>query len=229
MKDERVSVFLTILDGIDSRVHNAAEVMLPALRRALHGFTRRADIIIRQLTFTGSGSNAVIDACQTLAALDDAAFDARLAQAGDTLAVLNVGFVDPDGARLQTGPRKRVVSTRVEEFGPEADDPDTRRHLFIQRAVEQAFSINNKALREYLAAALTANGSVSTAALPVNDARELLYLAHAIEAGAEGTGGEYRFKVTRVKEDEGGVRYRNDYFEGDEFLIELVEAEHVPE
>ncbi len=229
VKDERVSVFLTILDGIDSRVHNAAEVMLPALRRALHGFTRRADIIIRQLTFTGSGSNAVIDACQTLAALDDAAFDARLAQAGDTLAVLNVGFVDPDGARLQTGPRKRVVSTRVEEFGPEADDPDTRRQLFIQRAVEQAFSINNKALREYLAAALTANGSVSTAALPVNDARELLYLAHAIEAGAEGTGGEYRFRVTRVKEDEGGVRYRNDYFEGDEFLIELVEAEHVPE
>ncbi|MGE0081324.1 MAG: Wadjet anti-phage system protein JetA family protein [Thiohalomonadaceae bacterium] len=229
VKDERVSLFLTILDGIDSRVHNAAEVMLPALRRALHGFTRRADIIIRQLTFTGSGSNAVIDACQTLAALDDAEFDARLARAGDILAVLNVGFVDPDGARLQTGPRKRVVSTRVEEFGPEADDPDTRRQLFIQRAVEQAFSINNKALREYLAAALTANGSVSTAALPVNDARDLLYLAHAIEAGAEGAGGEYRFKVTRVKEEEGGVRYRNDYFEGDEFLIELVEAEHVPE
>jgi hypothetical protein len=226
VKDPNVSVFLTILDGIDTRVHNAAEVMLPALRRALHGFTRRADIIIRQLSFTGAGRNEVIQACQALAPLDETEFGARLAKAGELMAVLNVGFVDPDSLRLHTGSRRRVVNTRVEEQTGE-DDPQARRALFVQRVVEQAFSVNNRALRDYLAGALLDGGKISTAQLPVGNAHELLMAAHAIEAGANDGAGGYRFRVEKVKEDEGGVRVRNDYFESDEFLIELLEPDDV--
>jgi hypothetical protein len=46
------SVYLTILDQIESRLRSAADLMLPALRQSLHGFTRRADILLRQLSFS---------------------------------------------------------------------------------------------------------------------------------------------------------------------------------
>ena len=52
----RQSVLLAILDGIESRMHNASAVMLPALRKALNGFTRRADIIMRQLSYSDAGA-----------------------------------------------------------------------------------------------------------------------------------------------------------------------------
>jgi len=227
VRDPNASVFITILDGIDTRVHNAAEVMLPALRRALHGFTRRADIIIRQLSFTGAGRNAVIEACQALAPLDETEFNARLARAADAMAVLNGNlFVDPESLRLHLGSRRRVVNTRVEEL-PSDDDPDTRRSLFVQRALERAFSVNNKELRDWLAGALLEGRQVSTGQLPVRSAHELLMAAHAIEAGASDGSGGYRFLIEKVKEEEGGVRVRNDYFEADEFLIRLVEETDV--
>ena len=50
------SVLLAVLDGIELRMHNASSVMLPALRQALNGFTRRADIIMRQLSYTGGAT-----------------------------------------------------------------------------------------------------------------------------------------------------------------------------
>src|SRR5690606_20905902 len=56
------SVYLMLLDRIESRIHSAAEVMLPALRHALHGFTRRADILLRQLSFTEASQHALLDA-----------------------------------------------------------------------------------------------------------------------------------------------------------------------
>ena len=45
------SFLLYILDHIEQRMRNASEIMLPALRRALHSFTKRADIIMRQLSY----------------------------------------------------------------------------------------------------------------------------------------------------------------------------------
>jgi hypothetical protein len=49
------SVLYLILDGIDRRMLNASAIMLPALRKALNGFTRRADLIMRQLGGSGGG------------------------------------------------------------------------------------------------------------------------------------------------------------------------------
>ncbi len=217
--DPRASVYLAILEGIEGRMHNASEVMLPALRHALHSFTRRADIIIRQLSFTGTaGRHELLEACQTLAALDEAEFERRLATAGEAMAGLNVAFADPDSVRLHTSGRRRIVNNTAEE-GEEADHT-ARRALFIERALEQAFALNNRELRDYIARALGEGHRVRTSALPVNDARELLFAAHAVEAGAAGaTSSEFRFRV-----EEGGGRVRNDYFECDEFVIELLDA-----
>src|SRR5690606_34436164 len=60
------SVLWTILDSIERRMGNAAEIMLPALRRALHSFTKRADIIIRQLSYLNTQSNSdLLEICRT--------------------------------------------------------------------------------------------------------------------------------------------------------------------
>jgi hypothetical protein len=210
------SLYLDILDGIDARLHAACEVMLPALRRALHGFTRRADIIIRQLSFSGASSNRFLAACRQLATLDDADYDARLAAAGEGLATLHVGFADPETLRLH-GPRsRRRVNSRVE--AEQVDDPQALRRLFVEQALERAFTLNNLELREYLVETLAGGRILRSTNLPVRDARDLLRAAHVIEAGTATQGG-YRFRVSET-----GMRTSSDYYEAmDEFTIELID------
>lgn len=218
--DPARSLYLAILDGIDARLHAACEVMLPALRRALHGFTRRADIIIRQLSFSGSARNEVLGACRQLAALDDETYEETLGQIGEQLATLQVGFVDPEGLRLHSRRERRTVNTAVE--AEQADNPAERRKLFVQQALERAFTINNRELRDYLVEALAGGHAVRTGSLPVRDARDLLRAAHAIEVGTAVSGG-YRFRVEPT-----GQRIRTDYYEAmDEFVIELLEDEQL--
>lgn len=218
VNDHRHSLYLTILDGIDARLHAACEVMLPALRRALHGFTRRADIIIRQLSFSGAARNELLGACRRLATLSDNDYAAALDTVGEQLATLNVGIVDPETLRLHSARTRRTVNSTVEQ--EQIDDPQERRRLFVQQALERAFALNNRELRDYLVEALAGGHSVRTTSLPVRDARDLLRAAHAIEAGTATDGG-YRFRVEPT-----GQVVRTDYYEAsDEFIIELVEDE----
>src|SRR5690554_1547867 len=86
-----VSVLMQILDSIETRMRNAAEIMLPALRRTLQGFVRRADIIMRQLSYLHSQKhNDIVGLCRELSELDEAAFAQRLEKAGDAMASLNL-------------------------------------------------------------------------------------------------------------------------------------------
>ena len=220
--DDRRSVYLQILDQIESRLHSAADTMLPALRNALHGFTRRADILLRQLSFTEASQHVLLDAFEVLAAQTPEEQDARFASASVYMASLQVGFVDPDQLRLYNTDRRRVVETRVEV--PVEDDGPTRRLLFIQQALERAFAVNNRELYDYVVNALAGGHEIRTAALPVNNARELLYAAHVIEVGAAGWKDYgYRFEV-----QETGRRLRNDYYTAmDEFAIRVVESRTV--
>lgn len=218
--EQNSSVYFAILDGIESRVISASEVMLPALRRALHSFTRRADIIIRQLSFSRAQRNELLDACQSLAKLPDAQYDSILNAAAEHFAVINVGFVDPDSMRIHSGPRRRIVNTFVEhEF---VEDSDTRRDLYVQQAVERAFAINQKEIRHYLMKTLSEGEAILTTQLAISDARELLYASHIIELGSAVPDAEGRcIEVLPT-----GVRTRTEFFDAvDEFSIRLVEAE----
>lgn len=214
--DHKQSLYMAILNGIDARLHAACEVMLPALRRALHGFTRRADLIIRQLTFSGTSRNELLNGCRQLATLDDEECRNLLSTIGDRMATLQVGFADPDGLRLHTKRTKRIVNTVVE--ADQEDSAQERRKLFVQQALERAFSLNNSELREYLVEALAGGHAVRTTNLPVRDARDLLRAAHAIEVGTASSG-PYRFRVEPT-----GQRVRTDFYDAmDEFSIELFE------
>lgn len=216
--DARRSVYMQILDQIESRLHSAADIMLPALRNSLHGFTRRADILLRQLSFSEASQHALLDAFAILAKQTPQEQDAALEIASQRLATLQVGFVDPDHLRLYNTDRKRIVDTRVEAQA--ADDPQARRRLFVEQALERAFAVNNRQLYDYLVGALASGHEVRTTTLPIQDARELLYAAHAIEVGAAGWNGlQYRFEIHDT-----GRRVGNEYYEAmDEFVIRVVD------
>ena len=222
--DAKQSVYIQVLDQIESRLHSAADTMLPALRNALHGFTRRADILLRQLSFSQASQHMLLDAFDELARQTPAEQEQALAAAAEHMAVLEMGFVDPDHIRLYNTERRRVVDRSVEV---QSDDPAARRRLFIEQALERAFAVNNRQLYDYLVDALAGGHEVRTSTLPVRDARELLYAAHAIEVGASGWGmnASYRFEV-----QETGRRVSNEYYDGmDEFTIRVVEhLDHTP-
>jgi hypothetical protein len=219
------SVYMTILEQIESRLHSAADLMLPALRRSLHGFTRRADILLRQLSFSEASQHALLDTFDSLAKLPESEQDLRLAAAGEHLAGIDMAFVDPDHLRLINTDRKRRVDTRAES--PAADDPAARRRLFLEQALERAFAMNNRQLYDYLVGTLAGGHEIRTTSLPIRDARELLYAAHALEVGAAGWGAMgLRFEVRDT-----GRRAATEFFEAtDEFVIRLVEeVPHAPE
>jgi hypothetical protein len=212
------SIYMTLLDQIESRLHSAADLMLPALRRSLHGFTRRADILLRQLSFSEASQHALLEAFETLAALSPEEQDQRLAAAGEHLVGFDMGFVHADHLRLHNTERKRRVDTRAESQAP--DDPAARRRLFVEQALERAFAMNNRQLYDYLVATLAGGHEIRTTALPIRDARELLYAAHALEIGAAGWEGMgFKFEVHDT-----GRRAATEFFEAtDEFVVRLVE------
>lgn len=216
--DARQSIYIQVLNQIESRLHSAADTMLPALRNSLHGFTRRADILLRQLSFSQASQHLLLDAFAELGRQSQEQQDAFLAAAAEHMAVIDMGFVDPDHLRLYNTERRRVVERSIEV---ETDDPQARRRLFIEQALERAFAVNNRELYDYLVGVLAGGHEVRTASLPVRDARELLYAAHAIEAGAAGWGAHagYRFDVQQTDR-----RVSNEYYEGmDEFVIRVID------
>lgn len=218
VEDAERSVYLTILDGIDTRLHNASSIMLPALRHALNGFTRRADIIMRQLSYAGAGRGRLQAICQRLKSLPASEQEGLLASAGDALASLNVALPDPDSLRLRASRAARVVNTAVEAHTE--THRDARRALFVQNALDLAFTFNSRAQRDYVAAALSEGRRIHSHHLPVRDARELLMSAHVIELGAAGSS-EFAIRVTPT-----GARVRTDYFEAmDEFVLELIDRD----
>ncbi len=215
------SVYMTLLDQIESRVHSAADVMLPALRQSVHGFTRRADILLRQLSFSEASQHALLEVFESLRALPETEQDRHLAAAAERLTVLDVGFVDPDSLRLYNAERRRSVDTRAEI--EVHDDIPARRRLFVEQALERAFAVNNRQLYDYLVGALAGGHEIRTTSLPIRDARELLYCAHVLDVGAAGWGNlGLRFEVSDT-----GRRVKNDFFDAmDEFVVRLVERPH---
>src|SRR5690606_37486234 len=134
------SLLDTLLQAIESRLRNACEVMLPALRRALNTFTQRADIIIRQLSYIHSqGSDDIVDVCRQLAQLPEEQQDALFAQHRDDLNGMQLAFVDPGQIQMRAPWQKTVVRSSVEQ--DKALDPAAQKDIFIQQALDRAFIV----------------------------------------------------------------------------------------
>ncbi|WGL17316.1 DUF5716 family protein [Microbulbifer bruguierae] len=209
------SVLWLMLDTIEDRMRRACEVKLPALRQALQGFTKRAEIIIRQLSYLQSNTEgAFTDLCQALGTSQQR--DAILSELGDQLASFQLRLFDPKQTQLWQRSRRQPVNTRVEDEAPITDD--NQRDILLQQLLDQAFNFNSGELRNYLSRALGAGQKINSRDLPLNSASDLLAMSHALEAAAvaqDGSGPLVQVAFT-------GEKASNDYFaEFDEYTIEL--------
>lgn len=213
------SLLWTVLDNIENRLKAASDIMVPALRRALQGFTKRADIIIRQISYLASQQhNDVVKVCQRLTAHDEATRDAGLSLAGACMAVPHIGFIDPGSVRMHAQRTRREFSMDVTEDSPDDFDVEARKELYVQQVLDQAFLINDNRVRQYLVQQLSRGETVTTSELPVKTADDLLALAHAIEVGsAHSFSSDYQFIVEWKSDNES-----SEYFEArDNFTIRL--------
>ena len=217
------SYLMFILDMIERRMHNAAEVMLPALRSALHGFTKRADIIIRQLSYLNTQHDSdLVDVCRELADLPKDEFTKRLAGAAEAVATFSLQFIDPQHVRLTERKTKDIVNNIV--VTPDAPDKETQCELMIQQLLDQAFVLNNQGVRDYVVTALRGGRKISTREMQVEDVPSLLAMAHAIEVGSvNNLSSEIQFVVSRKNTTVDTHPY---YHRFDEHEIELVETNH---
>lgn len=215
--DEHSSVLWQLLDSIETRMRNASEIMLPALRRTLQGFTRRADIIIRQLSYLHSQKhNDLVGLCRELADLDETEFHARLALAGEAMAGVHLALVDPAQVRLRERRDRQPVQNQIVELA--APDDATRRELAVQQLLESAFNINGSAMRDYLRRALGAGRRIDNRDLPINDTADLLALSHIIELG----GADHAAAGFRLRLEPTELIINEHYFaHRDGFLLEL--------
>lgn len=221
------SVLWLILDGIEYRLRNASEIMLPALRKSLQGFTKRADIIMRQMSYlAGQQHNDVLGICQRLANLPLAQQTTLLDNAANKMLGVQVAFVDPAQVRLTPTRQYQPISKALDE-GKEDVDLDVRRDIYVQQILDQAFLINQQALREYLKSHLQLGKKISSRHLPITNAKDFLAVANAIGLGAQDSlSSEFRIQVSFDASNTQTASPDNAYFtQKDHFIFELVEKE----
>lgn len=213
------SYLLFVLDSIEQRMRNASEIMLPALRSALHGFTKRADIIIRQLSFLhGQQNNNLVEVCRELSDLSPETYSARLNLAAEKMGQMQIKLIDPSQIKLQERRQKHLVDSSVQE-SPDLDQ-GAQRELMIQQLLDQAFVSNKKSLKEYIFKSLREGKKLSTRELNIEDAPSLMAMASAIEVGAvNNMSSDLVFKVEPLWQFVEDTEYYSRY---DEFTIELV-------
>ena len=214
------SVLWNILDTIETRMRNASDIMLPALRIALQSFTKRADIIIRQLSYISAGrDDAALLACDHLVSLGDDERNAYLERIGDRLAAVTVALIDP--AQIKLNPRKQPPHLESGLQEQSALDPEAQKEIMIQALLDQAFVLNNQTLAEYIQKVLMDGRRVSSRDLPIQNARELLAAAHIIELGAiNQLSSDFEFHVSYANKEPFANRY---FAQADDFVIELRE------
>ena len=208
-----------ILDTIERRMHNAADIMLPALRRALHGFTKRADIIIRQLSYLNTQkSSDLIEVCRELADLSASDYQKRLHNASQASASFKLRLIDPQHIRLSERKSKDIVDNTVAE--QQIPNKEAQCELMIQQLLDQAFVMNSQAIKDYVMNTLRDGRKLSTKELQINSSDDLLAMAHAIEiSGVNNLSSDFKFNVVRKNNIAS-----NDYYERfDEHEIELID------
>lgn len=216
---EGQSVLWLILDNIERRMGNAADIMLPALRRALHSFTKRADIIIRQLSYLHSQQNSdILNLCKQLSELSEEQYKHQMTLAGASLSSCKLQLIDPASIKLIERKKKELVKTSVGEN--QELDSEAQKQIFIQQQLDQAFTINNKALRQYIIQRLSDGEKIYTHQLPISSASDLLARAHVVELGAvNNLSSDYSFIVEPTGLQKKDAAYYHSY---DEFSIECI-------
>ncbi len=222
---EGQSVLWTLLDGIEVRLRNASDIMLPALRRALQSFTKRADIIIRQMSYLASQQhNDVLSVCRKLTEMSEDAQTEALERAGLLMEVPQIRLVDPAQVRMHAPRTRQVIEASLDD-GKGDFDVDARREIYVQQVLDQAFLVNQQAMRSFMSSKLSSGKKVSTRDIPIDTAQDFIAVAHAISLGAaDGLSSEFEFLIDYDENprQEDGDGY---FIKKDHFTFELVQKQ----
>ncbi|UTA49262.1 DUF5716 family protein [Simiduia sp. 21SJ11W-1] len=230
---EGQSLLENVLNSIEERLRSACDIMLPALRRALNSFTARADMIIRQLSYLHTQStHPVLEACQALRQLPEQAQEEKLAALGQHWVNARAGWPGAEQFQLRTRAAQRVVRAQVDD-APDLD-AGYQQAQAIAQVLDQAFHVSSLQMRDYLASQLVGEREVSSAELQINDARDLLSLAHLVSVdGAQLETGQL-LKILPATTDAHGMQQfspvcdADGYFSQREaFTIQLVDQAKV--
>ncbi len=219
------SLLWSILDDIDHRLKSACEHILPLVRKALQNFTKRADIIIRQMSYLASQkNNDVVAVCKQLSSLNKSDQDEQLDRVSSLMAVPKLGFIDPSQVRLQA-PRQRTLIDNAVDEGLESVDQGSRRELYVQQALDQAFFVNNNQVRSFMVEQFKQRNEIRSSELPINSANDLLAVAHVVSVGAiDNLSSDYHFELNWLEQ------VADEYFEQrDVFSIRLMKNESANE
>lgn len=221
-----VSLLETLLQTIDSRLKNACDIMLPALRRALNTFTQRADIIIRQLSYINSrGQDDLMDIYRALGNLTVEQQDQILLEHGDAIAGIQLAFIDPAQIQLRAPRNIQIVRSMLDE--DKALDAEAQKALFVQQALDKAFILQSSSLRDYVYSSLLQKGEIRSSELQAENMPELLNLSHAIEVGAAANlSSRYHFSISQDTDwlHSQPLVTSDKYFkQRDEFVISLID------
>jgi hypothetical protein len=217
------SLLWSMLDSITLRMTHASDIMLPALRSSLRSFTKRADIIMRQMSYLASQrNNDLVGLCDRLRDMPEVDQEACLERMGEAMSSVKIGLFDPAQVRMNKSRKIRMVDSEIFDAPP--TDESARKTLFIQHALDQAFVINDQAVRHYVINLLRGGDRIHTKHLPITKATDFLAATHAIElASTNQMSSDYQFVVVPT-----GDRVSNDYLtESDDFIIEVKTLSHV--
>ena len=181
LTDSHDSFLWYVLNHITKRMQNASEIMLPALRQALHGFTRRADIIIRQLNhMRDNKADDYIDVCRELKSLPDDEQNSRFIAASNALSQCQLHFIDPSHIKIsEQKQRSRIDSALISQ--PELD-PEAQRQQFITQQIEQMYQYNQGKLKQFIDKVLIHQTSeISTDDITIETPSDLIMRSHIIE------------------------------------------------
>jgi hypothetical protein len=142
-----------------------------------------------------------------------------LTRLGQQMGSFQLRLFDPKQTQLWQRQRRQPVNTRVEEEQPLAEE--YRREIVLQQMLDQAFNFNSGDLRDYLQSALGSGRRINSRDLPLDNARDLLAMSHALEAAAVNQGDGPRIAVEFT-----GETASNDYFaQFDEYYLELKDSD----
>ena len=121
-------------------------------------------------------------------------------------------------------PAGKLIEAHLDD-GQGDFDIEARRDIYVQQVLDQAFLVNQQALKNYMQRQLATGKPVSTRDMPIESAQDFLAVAHAIGLGAaDGLSSEFTFLIDY---DESPAREQGDvYFtKKDHFTFELVQKE----
>ncbi|WP_183909468.1 Wadjet anti-phage system protein JetA family protein [Simiduia aestuariiviva] len=214
---EGQSLLENLLNAIEERLRSACDIMLPALRRALNNFTARADMIIRQLSYLHNQStHPVVEACEGLRKLSEQEQDAALDMLGQQWINARAGWLAAEQFQLRTRAAQRVVRAQVDE-APDLDS-SAQQAQHIAQILDQAFHVSSHQMRDYVSAQLSDKGQVDSRELVVNDARDLLSLAHLVSIDGVSLETGHTLVVGPVESHIDGVQKFSPVIEADPYF-----------